>query len=546
MGDRALLREVLARRPSLVGFTLYSWNSERSAWLAGRLKEEDPQLVVVGGGPEVYPENGWLMEEPGFDLLVSGEAEGLAHRVLDPECAAELARTHRPLQAPLSTSPPGSRPDPYLEGYLDAGPADSIYLETVRGCAGTCIFCSYRRSHPRPRIMPAKQALDRIAELPGGEITFLDPTFNTRPDLPELLRGLAGMDRSLFAEVRGEPVDRAAAGAMAEAGFASVEVGLQSTNPEVCRRSGRGGDPDAAMRGAGLLRDTGVVPVVDLVMGLPGDSPRTSLRSAAELCDRHLGADVQVFPLAVLPGTEVRRRATELGITHMHRPPYLVLSTPGYPSAESIAGTRNRAGELLGYDLHVNTRPVLTDHWPGTERVRAEDPPPRTPPPSRRHGRLFVEGDELWAEREHLVGHVRRRLAADPFCVLDLVLVPGAPFPLDLLDLLEGMEPVEDYTERMARYLGTRGRLRVSVLVEKPGAVPAGWLTAAAECVPVAVDADGPRALPSRLLRAEVGVRLPGRWKIGPLARRVVVPDRVFFRDSAMEAAWSGEVLGLS
>ncbi len=539
------MEEILSRDPSLVGFTLYSWNSERTAFLASRIKELRPDLPVVAGGPEVWPDNRWLIEDAAFDLLVSGEAEGLARTVLDPARATELARRSRPLEAVDSTAQPAGWANPYLSGHVSVGPSDSIYLETVRGCSSGCIFCSYRRSHPHPRIVPAERALETISRLPGGELTFLDPTFNTRPDLDELLNGLAGMGRSIFAEVRGEPVDARTAEAMSAAGFVSVEVGLQSTDPEVGNLCGRGGDPTAAMRGAALLREAGVVPVVDLIMGLPGDSPRKSIRSAAALCDRGLGADVQVFPLACLPGTEVRRRASGLGIAHMDRPPYLVLSTPEYQSPEVMAKTRRRIGELLGYSLQVDTRPTLTGSWPGSERLAAEEAPPDRPPPSRRHGRLMLEGRDLWAARNNVLDHVQRRLSADPFCVLDLVLVPKAPFPPDLLDLLEAVEVTPDYAERMARRLGKRGRLRVSVLVEDRDMAPDQWLAAVAGRVPVAVDVEDELDLSPSLLRAGVGVRLAGRRDVEAVARGAFNPEGIFFRKSEMEVAWSSRILGL-
>jgi len=182
----------------------------------------------------------------------------------------------------------------------------------------------------------------------------------------------------------------------------------------------------------------------------------------------------------------------------------------------------------------------------GGTRTNGPAVPPPEPPPSRRHGRLLVEGGDLWAARDNVLAHVRRRLDADPFCVLDLVLVPSAPFPLDLLELLQQVQPADDYAQRMARYLGTRGRLRVSVLVEDREAAPDDWLATVARAAPVAVDVEEPDGLPLSLLRAGVGVRLPGRRSIGPLARRAVVPDRVFFRESSMEAAWSSEILGLA
>ena len=545
LGDRALLRMILDRRPPLVAFTLYSWNSQRSASLAREIRQAAPKTILVGGGPEVYSDNCWLVSEGAFDLLVSGEGESLAETALDPKSAASLAGNGRLVVAETSKSPPGSWPNPYLSGYIEAGAGDSIYLETVRGCSSGCVFCSYRRSHPLPRVEPAESVLHTLGRLPSGEVTFLDPTFNSRPDLPRLLSGLKESGRRLFGEVRGEPIDKSTALAMADAGFASVEVGLQSTSPQVCRRCGRGGDPAAAMRGARLLLEAGVVPVMDLIMGLPGDEPSLAIRSAAELCDRGLSSEVQVFPLAVLPGTEVRRCADRLGIRHMEQPPYLVLSTPGYPSPRELAETREQVADLLGYDLQVDTRPVLTEEWVGSESFSADEPPPAAPPPSRRHGRLVIRGRNLWACRDNVLAHVRRRIRWDPWCVLDVVLAPDRPFPLDLLDLLRDTEEIYDYTNAMARYLGTRGRLRLSVLAEGRSGRSLDWLAEAAQQVPAVADLESPENLPGGLWKAGVGVRLPGRWEAQELSRRVLFPGQVYFRRIDMETVWSQRVLGL-
>jgi hypothetical protein len=166
------------------------------------------------------------------------------------------------------------------------------------------------------------------------------------------------------------------------------------------------------------------------------------------------------------------------------------------------------------------------------------------PPPSRRHGRLIVAGRDLWADRGNVLAHVRRRIDADPYCVLDVVLKPGRPFPLDLLDLLDGVRPVPDYTERVSARLGIRGRLRVSVLSDA-GILPSDWLAAAAAMVPVVLDLQDPGELPQELANAGVGVRLPGRWDPERLLGEAADPDRIFFRSIPMEAAWSSAVLGL-
>src|SRR5579883_1198081 len=75
LGDHALVRAILAQRPWLVGFTCYLWNIERTLWIAERLKEAQPDLRVMLGGPEVTADNAWVMEHPAVDFAAIGEGE---------------------------------------------------------------------------------------------------------------------------------------------------------------------------------------------------------------------------------------------------------------------------------------------------------------------------------------------------------------------------------------------------------------------------------------------------------------------------------------
>src|SRR4029079_2656665 len=81
-------------------------------------------------------------------------------------------------------------------------------------------------------------------------------------------------------------------------------------------------------RGVRALRDEGIGVKIDLIIGLPGDRCDSIRRSLHYLRDSHLYDEVQVFNLAVLPGTAFRQEARELGLEHQKRPPYYVLKTP--------------------------------------------------------------------------------------------------------------------------------------------------------------------------------------------------------------------------
>lgn len=74
-GDAALVAAIVARRPDVLGLSLYTWNSERSLAVARRVKALLPGLLVVAGGPEVQPDNPWVLEHPALDVAVVGEGE---------------------------------------------------------------------------------------------------------------------------------------------------------------------------------------------------------------------------------------------------------------------------------------------------------------------------------------------------------------------------------------------------------------------------------------------------------------------------------------
>jgi hypothetical protein len=550
LGDRALAEEVAAASPDLVGFTLYCWNAERSIALARRLRDRLPHAVLLAGGPEVQPDNGWLRDERAFDLLVSGEGEPMARHLFDPARASIFAESSGGfLEIPPSTFPPGAYPDPWLTGHLDAADYGSVSMETIRGCSSGCLFCSYRRRHPEPRRMGTAEALSKCSELVrlgAEEIVFLDPTFNARPDLRELLAGLARLDTSCFAEIRGEPVTAALAGRFARAGFRSVEIGLQTQNEDVLGKCGRPGSFRKAVDGALLLSVAGVRPVLDFILGLPGDDPGRLVEAVRQVAGMSFDFDLQAFFLAILPGTEARARAGELGLEWMDRPPYYVTKS-GASGFEGLVEAREEIADVLGYDLDFRPRPLLFEGSPATEMFDLDiggEPP--AAPPSWRHGALRLKARDLWAHRAGIESLIGRRRRADPFCVLDVILVPGGAFPLDLLDAIRALDSPVDYGGRVATLHGLDGNLRASILLEDWSALPPDWIEDAAGLCPVVAEVNSREDFPREMLDADVGFRLPGGgYDLPALAASVPYEDRVFFRSPLMEQLWTEGILGL-
>lgn len=544
-GDSELVSRIVDRSPELIAFTLYSWNVERSIHIAKEVKNHLPDIIIVAGGPEVTPDNKWLLNERDVDLFVSGEGEPVACNVLAPESAATIINAGSGfLEVGQMDFIPGSWPDPWLTGYLDPSDGASVHLETVRGCSSSCSYCSYRRRHPVPRILPAEnviEILDKLSMKGAGEIVFLDPTFNSRPDLIRLLEGMARFQLDCFGEMRGESISTDTAKAISLAGFRSVEIGLQSGNVKALRQAGRMGDPATVLDGALNLKRSGVLPVIDLILGLPGDTPEDAVRTAGIIRNMGLHDHVQVFYLSMLPGTGM---TLDAGNRFMSRPPYYRfadINMGGYAAA------REEIADIFGYDLDLSPRPLLFEGWPGTECIDLRKSTAISRQiPSFRHGAIVFRSDNPWVDRGRILEFTERRLAADPFCVLDVIIRSDKEFPLDLIDLLLQLDTPCDYSGRVAKVLGRQGNLRTTILLEEWKKWNPEWIETATNICSVAIDVSKPSELPGELWDAGVYIRLPGTgWKIKELSASVPSKHQVLFRNRTMEVRWCREVLGI-
>ncbi len=330
LGDQALLEQIQARQPDVVGFSIYCWNLRRSLYLAEKLKEAH-RCRIVFGGPEVTPDNA-LVRSAAVDFLVFGEGETVFRRLLvDASFWYEKA-------AAASAGPVFRRSaSPYIAGLLEPEIENLVLLETQRGCPFHCGYCYYSKSRNRLAVKDETLLLEAVrwaAERRIAELYLLDPTINARPGLKKLLEKIQAINHdgalSLISEIRVDQLDTHLADLFAAAGFRWFECGLQSTNPEALRLMNRPTDLARFLKGASLLKERHITPGIDLIAGLPGDDLDGFRRTVDFVVDNGLHEDVQVFPLAVLPGTDFRANSSDLGLKYAAEPPYPVISTAGF------------------------------------------------------------------------------------------------------------------------------------------------------------------------------------------------------------------------
>ncbi len=184
---------------------------------------------------------------------------------------------------------------------------------------------------------------------------------NQRRDFADFLRTLAEGNPSrrfsYFGELRGEGITEETARLLREANFTEVEVGLQSVEPETMTKMDRKNNLRAFERGVRAMLGQGIRVKVDLIVGLPGDTVESVRRGLHYLHDNGFD-EVQVFNLAVLPGTAFRHEAASLGLKYQPRPPYYVLNTPTL-AREDLYGLMQEAQDLFEVEFDAQPPPML-------------------------------------------------------------------------------------------------------------------------------------------------------------------------------------------
>ncbi len=383
LADEGLAQEIARRRPAALGMSLYLWNAQRSLFLASNMKKLNPGTLVLVGGPEVTPDNEWVLEHPAVDGGIFGEGESRIAMVLAALLQGQggeaipgtfFKRDGRVMANREAPEPwPLDRCDyPYIGGRIGPSRDGTIFLETVRGCAFKCRYCYYHKAFSgiRPHSRTSVAAVLDMAystESRIREIYLMDPTFNARRGFRELLAEMAARrarkDVAIHTELRGDFLRADDVALLKEAGLASAEVGLQSTNPAALRAAGRHGKSERVAHGVSLLKQAGIKVTTGIILGLPEDTPE-GFRSTLDWLKRTQAySEIQPFVLSVLPGTDFRACAPALGLAHDRRPPYYVHSTPTFPEDE-LRHALEEFESVLDVELDRIPLPSLVDRGP--------------------------------------------------------------------------------------------------------------------------------------------------------------------------------------
>ena len=195
-----------------------------------------------------------------------------------------------------------------------------------QGCPHTCVFCDQRIISGANGALPAaEQILGRIdlwRSTSGDrplEVAFFGGTFTALPaeTQSELLAPLqsllkAGVLDSVRISTRPDYIDAGRVAWLSENGVRTIELGVQSLDDDVLAASGRGHSAAESLNAIRCIKSSGLQTGAQLMPGLPGDSPLSSLASLEQVISA--GIDfVRIYPAVVLKGTELERRYSDGG-----------------------------------------------------------------------------------------------------------------------------------------------------------------------------------------------------------------------------------------
>jgi radical SAM superfamily enzyme YgiQ (UPF0313 family) len=338
-------------RPQVVALPLYVWNRDPLLELATLLRREHPEVRLIAGGPEACAASAELLSGL-LDATCCGEGEAVFPDLLKQlACGDEtplpgVAMRGAPETQELAAAP---LPDlhslvsPWLSGVLQPSAGGGVLWEIARGCPFACDFCFDGRGSHRLRALPwerIEEELELFVRSQVSQIWVLDSTFNYPPERgKKLLRLLAEKAPHIHVhlEAKADFLDRETTRMLAELSC-SAQIGLQSAHPEVLRNIHRTLEPQEFRKKLTMLNLEGVTFGLDLIYGLPGDN----YAGFGASLDFALGLrpnQVDMFALAVLPGTILHRERERFSLNSQDHPPYEILSSASF-SAEDLQRAR--------------------------------------------------------------------------------------------------------------------------------------------------------------------------------------------------------------
>ena len=332
-------------RPDIIAATNWLFNHEQLLHIISRAKALLPHCCIVLGGPEFLGNNEAFLYKNKF---VSGVFRGEGEEVFPQWLKVwnHSKETWKSITGLCYLDENGRYQDNGIARVMNfsqlVSPEKSCYfnwskpfvqLETTRDCFNTCAFCVSGGEKP-VRTIPLEAIRERLNDIHQHgikNVRVLDRTFNYNnkraKELLDLFRQYPDIcfHLEIHPALLSEELKQELS--VLPKGLLHLEAGIQSLKESVLQQSRRIGKLSDALEGLKYLCSLKNMEThADLIAGLPLYHLSEIFEDVRTLAEYGAG-EIQLESLKLLPGTEMRRRAEELGIQYSPLPPYEVLQT---------------------------------------------------------------------------------------------------------------------------------------------------------------------------------------------------------------------------
>ncbi|WP_273279099.1 methyl-coenzyme M reductase glutamine C-methyltransferase [Methanothrix soehngenii] len=286
--------------------------------------------VCVGGPVSLCPE--MVLGELNPKAVVSGEGEDIVAPLVEngPEGLAGVAYRH---QGEIIKSPP--EPVSSLDHILPLIPDDlgqqnvrgaNVYIETHRGCLGSCTFCQVPRFFGRNiRSRSIENIVDEVKEMKRLGVKRVAISGGTgslfgyrnkinREAFVEMIRSLSqilGKRNLSVPDMRVDLVDETVLEAVRDYTIGWVFFGLESGSDRILRAMRKGVTVEDNLRAVELARSLGVKVGGSFIVGYPGET-REDFEETMSFVEEAMLDDVFVSIAEPIPGTSLSSQVLDM------------------------------------------------------------------------------------------------------------------------------------------------------------------------------------------------------------------------------------------
>ena len=339
-----LCQQLLDYNPEIIVFPLYVWNRQQILRLTQLLRQKKPEIILLAGGPEASADSQRVLLEGSLDGIVRGEGEvSFAELIMQfgsgnipAGIAGFLSASQNNVPLPPAAVCPdlSTLPSPWLTGQIPLEKNCGVLWEVARGCLFNCAFCYDAKGHQGVRPLPTERLraeLQLFAKQQVAQVWILDSTFNAPPERgKQLLKMLLELAPQIHyhIEAKADFLDLETIELLSQLSC-SVQIGLQSATAKVLKPLHRNLLPKQMEQHLKQMSMAGITFGLDLIYGLPGDN-HLGFEKSLDFTLQQQPNQVDIFPLAVLPGTELFDKQEEFAIQGESHPPYLIQSNQTY------------------------------------------------------------------------------------------------------------------------------------------------------------------------------------------------------------------------